>query len=135
MLRWTCLGFRHGFSCMDHVTMHDVMISFHDVVCCILHISCDMIAPAFPRSFFPALSHLYHTEGLSGFYRGFIPGLFGTVHGAIQFMSYEQVSSMDVKIEYSPETNHIICETLRTPIFVILIPHRQHMKYLSYHVT
>lgn len=39
---------------------------------------------------FDGLKKLYCHEGLRGLYRGFIPGLWGTSHGAIQFMLYEE---------------------------------------------
>ena len=34
---------------------------------------------------------IFRSEGLSGFYRGLIPSLFGVSHGALQFMAYEQL--------------------------------------------
>lgn len=34
---------------------------------------------------------IYRSEGLTGFYRGLIPSLFGVSHGALQFMAYEQL--------------------------------------------
>ena len=41
-------------------------------------------------------------EGCSGLYKGFIPGLFGVVHGAIQFMAYE-----DLKNRYNNYYNKV----------------------------
>ncbi|CAJ0567526.1 unnamed protein product, partial [Mesorhabditis spiculigera] len=32
---------------------------------------------------------MYRNEGIAGLYRGFLPGLFGTSHGAVQFMIYD----------------------------------------------
>ncbi|KAJ0000101.1 hypothetical protein NQD34_011943 [Periophthalmus magnuspinnatus] len=38
-----------------------------------------------------ALVKIYRHEGLPGLYKGYIPGLFGTSHGALQFMAYEEL--------------------------------------------
>lgn len=38
-----------------------------------------------------ALVSLYRSEGVGGLYRGFVPGLFGVSHGAVQFMVYEEL--------------------------------------------
>ncbi|KAM6973131.1 solute carrier family 25 member 32a [Aplochiton taeniatus] len=38
---------------------------------------------------FDALVKIYQTEGVPGLYRGFLPGLVGTSHAALQFMTYE----------------------------------------------
>jgi solute carrier family 25 (mitochondrial folate transporter), member 32 len=42
---------------------------------------------------FDALSSIYKQEGMRGLYRGFIPGMFGVSHGALQFMTYEEMKN------------------------------------------
>lgn len=41
-----------------------------------------------------ALVKVYQMEGVRGLYRGFIPGMFGVSHGAIQFMTYEEMKTV-----------------------------------------
>ncbi|KAG7470081.1 hypothetical protein MATL_G00135800 [Megalops atlanticus] len=43
------------------------------------------------RGMLDALVKIYRYEGIPGLYRGFVPGLFGTSHGALQFMAYEEL--------------------------------------------
>ncbi|KAM3873499.1 solute carrier family 25 member 32-like [Diretmus argenteus] len=43
------------------------------------------------RGMFDALAKIYRYEGVAGLYRGYIPGLLGTSHGALQFMAYEEL--------------------------------------------
>lgn len=40
---------------------------------------------------FNALHHIWRNEGFYGLYRGYLPGIFGVSHGAIQFMLYERL--------------------------------------------
>jgi len=48
------------------------------------------------------LKKLYQQEGLRGYYRGFVPGLFGVSHGALQFMAYEELKKMRSKYTGQP---------------------------------
>ncbi|CAJ1061942.1 mitochondrial folate transporter/carrier-like [Xyrichtys novacula] len=43
------------------------------------------------RGMLDALIKIYRHEGLRGLYKGYVPGLFGTSHGALQFMAYEEL--------------------------------------------
>ena len=44
-------------------------------------------------SFFSGLRTLYASEGVRGFYRGLVPGIWSCMHGAVQFAVYEEVKS------------------------------------------
>lgn len=41
------------------------------------------------RGMFDAFRKVYKYEGFPGFYKGFVPGMLGVSHGALQFMAYE----------------------------------------------
>lgn len=40
-----------------------------------------------------ALFKIYKQEGFRGYYKGFLPGMFGISHGAIQFVCYEELKT------------------------------------------
>lgn len=44
-----------------------------------------------------ALKKVYKYEGVSGLYRGFVPGLLGVSHGAIQLAAYEEMKKIYLK--------------------------------------
>eukprot|EP01118_Nematostelium_gracile_P002916 TRINITY_DN1335_c0_g1_i2.p1 TRINITY_DN1335_c0_g1~~TRINITY_DN1335_c0_g1_i2.p1 ORF type:complete len:330 (+),score=71.26 TRINITY_DN1335_c0_g1_i2:54-1043(+) len=43
------------------------------------------------NGFIDAMRTIGKEEGFRGYYKGFIPALFGTTHGALQFMAYEEM--------------------------------------------
>jgi solute carrier family 25 (mitochondrial folate transporter), member 32 len=43
------------------------------------------------KNMFDAVRQIYRSEGTRAFYKGLVPGIFGTIHGTIQFVSYEQM--------------------------------------------
>ncbi|KAJ9582326.1 hypothetical protein L9F63_003331, partial [Diploptera punctata] len=49
-----------------------------------------------------ALYKIYHTEGIRGLYRGFVPGIFGVSHGAVQFMTYEEMKNQYTQYKLVP---------------------------------
>ncbi|KAI5277662.1 hypothetical protein KEM52_004867, partial [Ascosphaera acerosa] len=48
-------------------------------------------APGAYASFLAGVRAIYAQDGLRGFYRGFVPALFGVSHGALQFVAYERL--------------------------------------------
>jgi len=48
-------------------------------------------------SFLGCLRRLYANEGFAGLYKGYLAGLIGVSHGAVQFMSYERIKSILIK--------------------------------------
>ena len=43
------------------------------------------------KNMFDAIEKIMRAEGIRAFYKGLVPGIFGTCHGTIQFVSYEQL--------------------------------------------
>lgn len=45
------------------------------------------------RGMIDGLTKIYRTEGIRGLYSGFFPGMLGVSHGALQFMTYEEMKN------------------------------------------
>ncbi|KAL5014678.1 hypothetical protein ScPMuIL_008948 [Solemya velum] len=45
------------------------------------------------RGMMDALLKIYKLEGIRGLYKGFVPGVLGISHGALQFMTYEEMKN------------------------------------------
>lgn len=45
------------------------------------------------RGMVDGLMKIYRTEGFRGLYSGFVPGMLGVSHGALQFMTYEEMKN------------------------------------------
>ncbi|KAG8570283.1 hypothetical protein GDO81_011192 [Engystomops pustulosus] len=67
------------------------------------------------RGMFHALAKIYRQEGIPGLYKGFVPGLLGTSHGALQFMAYEEL-----KMEYNKHLNRPIDTKLNTLEYITM---------------
>ncbi|KAF2666080.1 mitochondrial folate carrier protein Flx1, partial [Microthyrium microscopicum] len=50
-------------------------------------------SPGAYSSMLHGVRHILKNEGLSGFWRGLVPSLFGISHGAVQFAAYEQLKN------------------------------------------
>lgn len=61
---------------------------------CLQYGNLDKLAlPAYKRydGMLDAFRKVYRYEGFAGFYKGFVPGMLGVSHGALQFMAYESL--------------------------------------------
>lgn len=54
--------------------------------------------PGAYQSFVSGATQILRTEGITGFYRGLVPALFGVSHGAFQFMAYEKLKSYRIRL-------------------------------------
>jgi len=48
------------------------------------------------------LGNVYKFEGMRGLYKGYLPGIFGISHGAVQFMVYEELKTLYNKHKNQP---------------------------------
>ena len=55
-----------------------------------------------------ALVKTYNYEGVRGLYKGFLPGLFGVSHGALQFMLYEEMKDAYNNHQNSPIDTNLV---------------------------
>ncbi|CAG0916847.1 unnamed protein product [Notodromas monacha] len=62
------------------------------------------------HGFVQTLGKIYRAEGVRGWYKGFVPGLFGVSHGALQFMAYEEMKTQ-YNLSLGRNTDHRL-ETL-----------------------
>jgi solute carrier family 25 folate transporter 32 len=51
------------------------------------------------RNSFHAFEHLIKTDGVKGLYKGIIPGLFGTINGTLQMVSYDMMKQLWLKYD------------------------------------
>ncbi|XP_031332085.1 mitochondrial folate transporter/carrier-like [Photinus pyralis] len=54
-----------------------------------------------------ALKQIYRQEGIRGYYKGLGPGIFGVSHGAVQFMTYEEMKNKYNQYYNLPITNKL----------------------------
>ena len=60
-------------------------------------------------SFVDALIKIRRDEGFKGLYKGFVPGIWGVSHGAIQFMAYEELkNAYNVKWKNQPVDTKLV---------------------------
>ncbi len=66
-----------------------------------------------------AFKRIGREEGMRGYYKGFVPGMWGVSHGAIQFMAYEELKSYYNNYKQQPIDSKLVRMT--TTISIILV--------------
>ena len=78
------------------------------------------------KGFVDALFKIRRDEGFKGLYKGFVPGIWGVSHGAIQFMAYEELkNAYNVYKQQPVDTKlvryfHLIIIKLKIPAYKII---------------
>lgn len=77
------------------------------------------------RGMTDALWKVYRFEGVRGLYKGFVPGLFGVSHGALQFMAYEELKKQYTSYMSLPATAQLgameyICFAALSKMFAVV---------------
>jgi hypothetical protein len=74
-----------------------------------------------------ALVKVYKMEGIRGLYKGLVPGMLGVSHGAIQFMTYEEMKTFYNKYRNMP----IDAKLVRTIFIMHYLYIVQFLKYVN----
>ncbi|KAK2848531.1 hypothetical protein FQN49_005634 [Arthroderma sp. PD_2] len=61
--------------------------------------------PGAYSSMISGVRQIYRIEGLSGFYQGLVPAMFGVSHGALQFMAYEKLKKYRTHMAQNTSTD------------------------------
>lgn len=59
------------------------------------------------RGLVDCLHKTYKYEGMRGLYKGFVPGIFGVSHGALQFMAYEELKKVYNSYRQQPQNKKL----------------------------
>ena len=60
------------------------------------------------KGFVDALFKIRRDEGFKGLYKGFVPGIWGVSHGAIQFMAYEELKNAYNVYKHQPVDTKLV---------------------------